>query len=160
MYPDGGVSHLAALFEFPGRHAIDAGSQQDLAMLVVANIAPVLAGAALQCTLSPDRQTAAIRAVIGACRRVLCWLALRGDPPGNRCLPDIVPSRGAAAAKAASRRGSNRKPRPHDQRFLPQVWKTGRPRSLSRRQFRPVQTGRAAAALRAGERLCLSHSPE
>src|SRR5277367_589629 len=59
--------------------------------MLVADIAPVLAGAALPAHVSPDRQTAAIRAVIGACRRVLRWLALRGAPPGNRCLPDIVP---------------------------------------------------------------------
>src|SRR5277367_1785767 len=59
--------------------------------MLVADIAPVLAGAALPAHVSPDRQTAAIRAVIGACRRVLRWLALRGAPPGNRCLPDICP---------------------------------------------------------------------
>jgi hypothetical protein len=86
--------------------------------MLVADIAPVLADAVLPAPVVPDRQAAAIRAVIGACRRVLRWLALRGDPPGNRCLPDIVPSRGAAAANAAGRRGFNPSPGPTTSGFL------------------------------------------
>ena len=30
------------------------------------------------------------RTAIGAARQVLCWLALRGSPTGNLCLPDTV----------------------------------------------------------------------
>jgi hypothetical protein len=129
--------------------------------MLVADIAPVLADAVLPAPVVPDRQAAAIRAVIGACRRVLRWLALRGDPPGNRCLPDIVPSRGAAAANAAGRRGFNRKPRPHDQRFPPQesekpAGRVPSPYDNSRRFKLAVPQRRCAP----GERLRLSSSPE
>jgi hypothetical protein len=33
-----------------------------------------------------------MRVVIGAARRVLRWLALRGSPPGSLCRPDIIAS--------------------------------------------------------------------
>jgi hypothetical protein len=60
-------------------------------MLAVAYVAPVLPARPFQFTSSPGRQTAGIRAAIGARRRVFRWLALRGSPPGNRGPPDIVP---------------------------------------------------------------------
>jgi hypothetical protein len=87
--PERRCVYVADLFEFPGRHAVDAGFQQDLAMLPITDVAPVLARP-FQRTLSPGRQTGAIRPAVGTCRRALGWLALRGSPPGNRALPDIA----------------------------------------------------------------------
>ena len=56
-----------------------------------------------QRTWSPARQAGAIRVTTGAARRAFRWLALRGSPAGNRCLPDkLHPPELAASYNAMS----------------------------------------------------------
>ena len=107
-----------------------------------------------QRTLSPDRQTAAIRAVIGACRCVLRWLALRGAPPGNRGLPVVVPL--SHVVRPPPRRRADAAPTVSPGRttsdFVRRLRKTGRPRSLppddNSRRFKPAAPQRRCAPAR------------
>lgn len=56
-------------------HAADAGSQQNLAMLAGAGVAPVLAGTAFQRTSFPAAKWLSIHAAVGVCRAFLRWPA-------------------------------------------------------------------------------------
>ena len=73
-------------------HPVNPLGDDDLAMLAVADIAAENSRAAFQRIASPARQVGLIVVGRDPARSLLRWLAFRGSPPGNRCLPDKVVS--------------------------------------------------------------------
>src|SRR5258705_13804087 len=87
---------------------------RDLSMFAVPTSRRKIPARPCQRTPSPARQLRLIREVTGDARLVLRWLALRGAPPGNRCLPDmsyiLTPAEGIRQVLVPRANGSERTP--------------------------------------------------
>jgi hypothetical protein len=79
------IGALTPLAKLADPHPVDPLGDHDLGMLASRQNTPARP---CQRTASPARHVGLIRAGRDPARTLLRWLAFRGTPPGNRCLPD------------------------------------------------------------------------
>jgi hypothetical protein len=78
------------LLQLSDAYPVNSPLDDDLGMLAIADIAAEDTDASFQRTRSPALHVGVDLAADDTARRVLRWLALRGSPPGNRALPDML----------------------------------------------------------------------
>jgi hypothetical protein len=83
-----------------GLHPVNTLGDHDLGMLAIADLAAEDSRAAFPAHRLANTQVGLILPGGDPARSLLRWLAFRGSPPGNRCLPDMSYNRAFCSRKS------------------------------------------------------------